>query len=360
MAGRERLRARKIAAFLTTVFHPQRLYRLWQICGSFEEIWKADSESFRRAGVDRQAYEKFLRRANEFKESELERKLEKADCSVITLDDEEYPPLLREIALPPPVLFLKGKHLNSYPLCVSVVGTRKPTAYGRSISRQISRELSLAGVSVVSGLARGIDTEAHLGALEGEGATIAVLGSGVDVVYPFQNRKIYERICEEGTVVSEFFPQTPPRAYHFPQRNRIISGLSRGIVVIEAGRKSGALITAYFALEQGREVFAFPGSIHSPVSRGSHKLIKEGAKLVERVEDILEELGIVISKKSELKKTSPLEEKVLSALEFEPKSVDELVNLCKKPVSEILSCLTLLQLQGKVAQDFGEKFYRVG
>ncbi|HEY8342544.1 MAG TPA: DNA-processing protein DprA [Calditerricola sp.] len=219
-------------------------------------------------------------------------RLARLEVGLLTYWDAAYPSLLAHIADPPPVLFVRGdlKALDAPGL--AIVGTRRPTPYGRAAARRLAFDAAGQGWTVVSGLAAGIDGEAHLGALEAGGTTVAVLGCGVDVVYPRQHRRLYERIWREGgLVLSELPPGTPPQKGFFPRRNRIISGLSHGVVVVEAGEKSGSLITADLALEQGREVFAVPGSIFSPESRGPHALIQQGAKLVTGIDDVLSELA---------------------------------------------------------------------
>ncbi len=352
-------KSKKYALFLRHILSERKLLALWESCGTFEKAWNAGTEDLKKAGFDKSDVENFFRRRESLNLKEVLKEHEENECSLLTLEDDDYPELLREISLPPPVLFFKGKSMEEYFFLVGIVGTRKPTAYGKSIARELGRELSRAGVGVVSGLARGIDREAHYGALEGEGKTIAVLGCGVDVIYPFHNAKLYNLISKEGTVLSEFPLGTPPHSFNFPQRNRIISGLSKGVVVIEAGEKSGALITAHFALEQNREVFAVPGSVRSKKSKGPHRLIKNGACLVEDAFDILQEFGVEVKIERAEEEVSDRESRILSALEFEPRRVDEIAQISKMPVSEVLSCLTLLELKGKVAQDFGEKYYRL-
>lgn len=214
------------------------------------------------------------------------------DINICCIEDRAYPDLLRSIYDPPYIFYYRGslEILNDF--CISVVGSRTASNYGRVQARRFGNELARQGMVVVSGMARGIDTEAHLGALEAGGKTVAVLGSGIDVVYPPENRKLYDRIGEHGLVISEFSPHTHPEPGNFPARNRTISGLSRGVLVVEAQARSGALITADFALEQGREVFAIPGPINSKNSAGTNQLIKQGACLVTCIEDILEDYGL--------------------------------------------------------------------
>jgi DNA processing protein len=351
--------SKKSALFLRHILSERKLLALWESCGTFEKAWNAGAEDLKKAGFDKSEVEGFFRKRESLNLREVLKELEENECSLLTLEEDDYPELLREISLPPPVLFFKGKPVKDYFFLVGIVGTRKPTAYGRSLARELGRELSRAGVGVVSGLARGVDKEAHYGALEGEGKTIAVLGCGVDIIYPFHNAKLYKLISEEGTILSEFPLGTSPHSFNFPQRNRIISGLSRGVVVVEAGERSGALITAHFALEQNREVFALPGSVRSKMSKGPHRLIKEGACLVEDAFDILQEFGVEVKIERAEEKVSDGENRILSALEFEPRRIDEIAQISKMSVPEVLSCLTLLELKGKVAQDFGEKYYRL-
>jgi len=218
--------------------------------------------------------------------------LGKKGISVLTLEDEEYPERLRHVYAPPPVLYVKGRITAEDNACLAIVGTRVPSAYGAKNAERFAAELASRGITVVSGLARGIDSRAHSSALASGGRTIAVMGTGADMVYPPENRALAEMIEESGALVSEFPAGTPPDRHNFPMRNRIISGMSLGVLVIEAGEKSGALITARHALEQGREVFAVPGSIDAVSSRGAHALIKQGAKLAEAAEDIMEELPV--------------------------------------------------------------------
>ena len=209
-------------------------------------------------------------------------------CRIVTFNDPDYPSLLRHIHDPPPYLYVRG-HLTASENKIAVVGARKASGYGMASARRLAGELSDRGWTIVSGMARGIDTAAHKGALEGSGGTIAVMGSGFAEIYPPENRGLFDQICRQGAVISEFPITEPPNAYNFPARNRIISGMTLGTVIVEASSKSGSLITARLAAEQGREVFAVPGSIHSHTSEGTHSLLKQGAKLVTMTEDIIEE-----------------------------------------------------------------------
>ncbi len=327
-------------------------------------ILTAKEEELKELGVREKTI--FALKQEEWKRAvEEERKrLEKAGIEVITYQDKCYPSLLKEIYDPPLLLYLKGNaNLLNTP-SLAIVGTRQATFYGIKTATRLSMQLSELGLTIVSGLARGIDTAAHQGCLKAEGKTIGVLGCGLDIVYPKENAKLYAKIIEKGgAIVSEFPPGTPPLAHHFPARNRIISGLSLGVLVVEAALKSGSLITARLALEQGREVFAVPGPAGSPYSHGTHALIKQGAKLVETVTDILEELPITFEKRNnEDKKISPsldpLTEKVLSFVQT-PRHLDEIIlNLGEDP-SKILAKLTMLELQGLIEQLPGQQYVRV-
>lgn len=284
--------------------------------------------------------------------------------SIITLLDPGYPERLRQIPDPPPVLYMRGNLLPADQEAVAVVGSRTTTPYGRLSAEKLARELAGAGITVVSGLARGIDSCAHRGALEGGGRTIAVLGSGLDRLYPPENRQLAERIAAAGALLTEFpFGQTPDK-WHFPLRNRVISGLSLGVVVVEAAVQSGALITADLALEQGREVFSVPGNISSPKSTGTNRLIKQGAKLVENVTDITEEFPHLASRSKEavdhpLPTLSQEEEAILSRLGSDPLSIDEVIRSSPVPSSQTVSLLTTLELKGLVRQFSGKLFVKV-
>lgn len=275
----------------------------------------------------------------------------------INLNDPDYPSLLKEIYDPPAVLYVRGEIPQG--IYLAVVGTRRMSDYGERATRQLVRELSRLGVVIISGLATGIDTVAHETALENKGKTIAVLGSGIDdqAIFPASNVKLAHRIVEQGgAVISEYPPLTRAMRYYFPLRNRIISGLSKGVLVVEAPEKSGALVTAYRALEQNREVFALPGPIYSSRSWGTNHLIQKGAKLVLQVEDILTELGLEIKK---VKKTVQLtleEEIILKSLAEESLHIDELQKRTSLDMAKLSSTLTLLELKGLIRHLGHEKF----
>jgi DNA processing protein len=286
---------------------------------------------------------------------------------IVTLRDPQYPPLLLQIADPPPWLYVLGDLTPCRP-AVAMVGARSATAYGLSAARRLATHLALRGVTVVSGMAVGIDTAAHQGALEAGGRTVAVLGSGLGRIYPPQNRRLCVRIAAAGAVISELPMHAGPDAHHFPRRNRIISGMSLGTVVVEASRRSGALITARMAADQNREVFAVPGSIGSLKSAGSHHLIRQGAKLVERVEDILEELvgplGAAPAAGADAPDPDPpaplTDEagRVLDALDAYPAHIDVLARRLDLPPGVLAGVLLELEVAGHVVQWPGKRFAR--
>lgn len=289
------------------------------------------------------------------------RAAEEAGATILTMGDSRYPPLLREIHAPPPVLFVKGACDALCGPCVAVVGSRRSTSYGRQAARMLAAGLVERGFTVVSGMARGIDGAAHGAALEKGGKTVAALGCGVDVVYPPEHRGLYEAVERTGALVSEFPMGAAPDPHHFPQRNRVISGLSLGVVVVEADLKSGALLTAQHALEQGREVFAVPGPITSERSRGTNRLIQEGAKLVQTAGDVVEEFqtgfrGTPIPATPLAEDLSDEERAVLEALSGEAAHIDAIAAATGLPVGRALSLLLSLELAGLVRQLPGKQF----
>ena len=285
---------------------------------------------------------------------------------IVTMADPDYPPLLLQIPDPPPFLYVDGC-LDGSIKNVAVVGSRNATNYGRSATLRLCRDLARLKITVVSGMALGIDSAAHEGALMGKGATVAVLGSGLENIYPAENRKLYDRIVDTGAVVSEFPLNAEPDAHNFPRRNRIISGMSLGTVVVEATRRSGSLITARLSAEQNREVFAVPGSIQSFKSTGTHTLIKQGAKLVEHAQDIMEEFSSMIEVPAETEITpdgppeamprlSPEESKVFEALGPYPVHIDDLARNLSMESGKLSSVLLQLELKNIVRQSPGKFF----
>jgi len=300
----------------------------------------------------------------------------KNEVGLLDIGENSYPDILRQIYLPPPLLFFRGNKIKKAQFSIAIVGSRKCTAYGREVAGYISRNLSKIGITVVSGLAVGIDSYAHKAALEGKGGSIGVLGCGIDIIYPPENKYLYEEILSNGSIITEFLPETPPLKNNFPVRNRIISGLCRGVVVIEAGEKSGAVITCEMALRQNREVFAIPGNVFNPMSRGCHKLIKSGAKLVESIDDILEEFsqysaGILKlcgnssynnNRQANDKQSAKLDNNELKVYDFigyNPKSVEEIVKYSKIEVKEVLRILTSLEIKQLIKEDSFNKYSRL-
>lgn len=289
---------------------------------------------------------------------------------IITLHDARYPEMLKQIPDPPSLLFAQGDVNLLSQWQIAIVGSRNPSASGRDTAYEFSRYMAKGGLTITSGLAMGIDAVAHQGALAEQGKTIAVVGTGLDRVYPAKHRDLAHDISSTGLLISEFALGTPPRAENFPRRNRIISGLSLGTLVVEAAVRSGSLITARMALEQGREVFAIPGSIHNPLARGCHQLIREGAKLVETANDILEDLGALAEFQAnpeetieQLKTTSDSDEDyhhLFEHLGFDPIQIDRLIERCGLTADAVSSMLLLLELQGRVESYPGGRYARIG
>lgn len=286
-------------------------------------------------------------------------RIEKEKVKVITLLDEFYPENLKKIYDPPPFLYIMGELRKEDNRAIAIVGSRKATTYGRLMTERLSKDLVSHGITVVSGMARGIDTFSHQGALSAGGRTIAVLGCGIDIVYPSENKNLRDRIMESGAVLTEFPFSTPPEGVNFPSRNRIISGISLGVVIIEATSDSGSLITASNALDQGREVFAVPGNITSKLSQGTNKLIKRGAKLVEDADDIIEEILPQIERKKK-DKTIPVltseEEVIYKLLSDEPKHIDTISREGRLTSNKALSLLLEMEIKGVIRQLPGKSF----
>ncbi|MCK4257534.1 MAG: DNA-processing protein DprA [Halanaerobiales bacterium] len=289
------------------------------------------------------------------------RECKEDEIHILCLEDSEFPVNLKQIYDPPPVIYYRGSFKKEDLHSIAIVGSRKMTVYGRRVTRTLVRELVKIGFTIVSGMARGIDGNAHQTAIEEGGRTIAVLGSGVDVIYPKEHGKLYQEIIQSGAVLSTYPPKTPPEKGNFPARNRIISGLSYGTVVIEAGVRSGAMITADQALEQNREVFAVPGSIFSTMSQGTNELIKKGAKLTTSVQDILHEFGglmkeIKISPRGKNLKYTAVQEQIITLLKEREMGIDELVGALNLDISKLNAILLELELLGLVIQYPGPIF----
>ena len=281
--------------------------------------------------------------------------------AILTLADDAYPQALLEIADPPSLLYVRGNPALLQKRGLAMVGSRNATPLGLQTAESFAKTLAGKGLCIISGLALGIDAAAHRGALAAGGDTLAVIGTGADRIYPARNKELAQAIVEHGAIISEFPLGTPAIAANFPRRNRIISGLSRGVLVVEAAPESGSLITARLAGEQGREVFAIPGSIHSPVARGCHKLIKQGAKLVETANDVLEELGNFVSPAAPTKDAAADDEPlVLTALGHDPCSLDDLVEFTGQSAEQLLTELLMLELSGRIATLPGNRYQRLG
>ncbi len=267
--------------------------------------------------------------------------------SCVCPEDAAYPESIRELADAPPVLYVKGRLPREDEMIIAVVGARKCTPYGYQTAAMFSRSLAVSGVGIISGMARGIDSSALWGAAEAGGAAFAVLGCGVDICYPRDNMELYAQMPEAGGIISEFPPGTQPLAWHFPMRNRLISALSRGVLVIEGRRRSGSLITARQGLDQGRNIYAVPGRIDDPLSEGCNLLIQEGARLVMKPEDLLEDYGLQIrvSKKNDFV-LAKFEKVVYASLCLIPRTPDEVADLCRLPIRKVLPALTTLELKG--------------
>jgi DNA processing protein len=365
---------------------PRRIGKLLSKFGSAQAACQAPSESLHALGMTAPMIEA-LRQPDQNAIAAALSWAGHEDANILTLDDPRYPPLLGEISAPPPVLFVRGNLSLLGEPQLAIVGSRNPTPGGVQTTRAFAAHLASIGLVITSGLASGIDTAAHAGALE-RGATIAVLGTGPDRVYPAANRALARRIATEGVLVSEYPPGVGPQASHFPRRNRTISGLSLGVLVTEAAPRSGSLITARHAAEQGREVFAIPGSIHNPLARGCHALIRDGAKLIDRVDLLLEELAprlsgylaetavqaapgqVVVRHEERSEATNPADpsttsldpdyRRLLECMGQDPVAPDELVERSGLAAQEVSSMLLLLELQGHVSCLPGGRFNRTG
>lgn len=337
-----------------------RFKQLLDFFGSAEIAWQAPQSAWLSAGIPQRVVTNFSQVTQQV---DLERVMEKiaaGNVRVITWSDSDYPRRLKEIDQSPPVLFIRGTINVEDDWAVAVVGTRRVTPYGRQVADEIGRFLAQNGVTVVSGLARGVDAIAHEAALQAGGRTFAVLGSGVDVIYPPEHRKLAAEIIRQGAVISDYPVGTQPDGVNFPPRNRIISGLSLATVVVEAGEKSGALITAEFAVDQGRDVFAVPGSILAAQSQGTNRLIEQGARPLLKMSEILEALKLEqIPEKQQARKHSPMskeEQSLLEHLSSDPVHIDQLCELTGLPITNVSATLTMMELKGFVTQVGGMNY----
>ncbi len=330
-----------------------RLKQILDFFGSLETAWNSPASGLAAAGIPPKVIENFNAVKNQVDLEKIMSRIDAQGVKVLTWEDRDYPRRLKEINQAPPVLFIKGSINVEDDWAVAVVGTRRVTPYGRQVTAEIAGFLAQNGVTVVSGLARGVDAIAHQTALQAGGRTIAVLGSGVDVIYPPEHRKLASEISEQGALVSDYPLGTQPDGVNFPPRNRIISGLSLATVVVEAGEQSGALITAKFAVDQGRDVFAVPGSILTPQSEGTNRLIEQGARPLLKMAEILEVLKLEqIPEKQAMRKAIPLndqERRLMDQLSPEPVHIDELCGLTGLPIHDVSATLTMMELKGLVS-----------
>jgi DNA processing protein len=337
-----------------------RISQLREHFGSLRDAWEAPQGELKQAGLDSRSIAAVAARRPEISpDAEMER-LERHKVTVLVHEDPRYPAKLREIYDYPPVLYVRGNLPAEDEPGLAIVGTRRPTIYGRQVTEEIVADLARSGITIVSGLARGVDSVAHRAALDAGGRTVAVFACGLDIVYPGENTRLAQTIMERGALVSEHPLGVKPKPESFPMRNRIMSGLSLGVLVVEAGEKSGALITAQQAVEQNREVFAIPGSILSPASQGSNRLIQEGAKLVRNYTDILQELNLaIVVRQAEMREFSPgdeVESAVLTQLSSEPNHIDEICRRSGLAMPEVSSTLAVLELKG-IARQVGGMHY---
>lgn len=346
-----------IALNCTPGIGPVKIERLLKHFGDLEAAWQATPLQLAQAGLDRRSLTSLQHNREQLDLPALLAKIEKQNIRVLTWADDDYPERLRHIAQSPPVLYLRGELHPGDQWAVAVVGTRKPSHYGREVARRIAETLAAAGVTVVSGLARGIDALAHKGALEMGGRTLAVLGSGVDHIYPAEHKGLADKIIAAGALVSDYAPGTRPEAGNFPARNRLISALSQATVIVEAGARSGALITAEFAAEQGREVYAVPGSILSQQSIGPNRLIADGARPLLSAEALLEDLNLNVraaqSSARAILAVDPAEQLLLDVLSSDPVHVDELSRQTGMQIAQVSSLLAMLELKGLIRQTGG-------
>lgn len=340
-----------------------RLQGLLDFFGNLEMAWNAPYDALRQAGLSEKIVEQFLTLRKQVDLCQILGRIEQAGIRVFTWNDEDYPRRLREIDQSPPVLYCLGAIEPEDEWAVAIVGTRRISAYGRQVTQELSAFLARRGVTVVSGLARGVDALAHQTAIQNGGRTFAVLGSGVDKIYPPEHRKLAQEISERGAVISDYAPGTPPDGSNFPPRNRIISGLTLATVVIEAGETSGALITANFAANQGRDVFAVPGSIYAPQSIGTNRLIQDGARPLLKMDDVLESLNLQnIFEKQTARRVLPgdeVEARLLKCLSREPLHIDEISANSGLSIDKVSATLVMMELKGMVQQVGGMNYVSI-
>lgn len=337
---------------------PAKVRALLDHFGDLSAAWQASRAALAEAGLDKRALDGLEAARTSLDLDRLTAQVAEAGLTSLCWDDENYPRRLREIDNPPPVLFVRGNLVEADDWAVAIVGTRRATPYGKQVAEELAASLARAGVTIVSGFARGIDAVAHVSALEAGGRTLAVLGSGLDKLYPPEHAALAERVVSQGALISDYPLGTPPDSSNFPPRNRIISGLSLGTIVVEGSAESGALITTQFAVEQGREVFAVPGNIFNRNSQGPNKLIQQGAKIVLSAQDVLEELNLkMVGQHAQARAQLELfdtadatERKLLEHLTAEPLHADELSVLTSLPIAQVSAALAMLELKGLARQ----------
>ncbi len=342
---------------------PARLRTLLDFFGDISSAWQASRRQLEAAGLQPKLIDAMEQTRQGEALDNTRRSIEANDIQVLTWEDEDYPRLLRDIDQSPPVVYIRGQILAQDFPAIAIVGTRRITQYGRQVARDLANELARRGLTVVSGLARGVDAVAHQAALEAGGRSLAVLGSGVDIFYPPENRRLAEQMMANGAILSDYPPGTKPEAVNFPPRNRIISGLSQAVVVVEAGEKSGALITAAFAADQGREVFAVPGYLYAPSSIGPNRLIQQGAHIFLGAQDLLETINYSGAMEYQKARTAlpadATEATLFSLLGREPLHVDELRAQSGMAVETVSAALTMMELKGLVRQVGGMRYIAV-
>jgi DNA processing protein len=331
--------------------------------GTAEAAWNASPETLQEVGLSRKIIESFQRVRNGVSLEQIWERIQSLGVKVLTWDDEGYPRHLKDIDQPPPVLYVRGSLLPEDEWAVAIVGTRRVTSYGRQVAEEVATAMAHNGVTIVSGLARGVDSIAHQAAVNAGGRTLAVLGNGIDLVYPPENRRLASQILEHGALLSDYALGTPPDGINFPPRNRIISGLSLAVIIVEAGETSGALITASFAAEQGRDVFAVPGNINAPQSQGTNRLIRDGAQPLINPQDVLEALNLTMVTEHRAVRVAlpsdPIESRLYKLLSQEPMHVDEIRAQTDMPIETVSATLAMMELKGMVRQVGGMNYIAV-
>lgn len=340
-----------------------RLRILLEHFGDIERAWQASAQELYAIGLSSKVVDNFLQVRSQVSLDRIWENIQTHGILVLTWEDDGYPKRLMEIDQPPPVLYLRGSLLPEDDWAVAIVGTRRVTAYGRQVAENVSGFLARNGITVISGLARGVDAIAHKAALDNGGRSLAVLGSGVDHIYPPEHRKLAEELMKNGALISDYALGTPPESLNFPPRNRIISGLAQAVVIVEAGERSGALITASFAADQGRDVFAVPGNINAPQSIGTNRLIQQGAHPLVDPQEILEILNItMVSHHQTARNMLPAdatEAVLMKTISQEPLHIDEICYHASMPIEKVAATLAMMELKGMVRQLGGMHYVAV-